>query len=249
MKRMIFTLLLTTLSIGVFANDPAVKLSNSGICHETGSTWYSRTKNFTPFDDLQSCIDAGGRASKAQGKTQSDTPAQTKERPRFIPAGQIPAYNRGDYKHWTDGDRDCQNTRHELLIMRSDKPVTFTNWKKCTVKTGQWYDPYTANTYTSASDLHIDHVVSLAYAHYRGAYAWSPAKKEAFANDPDNLLAVKDTVNVSKSAKGPAEWMPPNQAYRCDFLVHFMRVINKYDLKLKSNETRVINRMQSACSS
>jgi uncharacterized caspase-like protein len=41
--------------------DPPVKLSRSGICHPEDSFYYSITKNFTPYMELQKCIDDGGR--------------------------------------------------------------------------------------------------------------------------------------------------------------------------------------------
>ena len=43
-------------------------------------------------------------------------------------SGQIlacPKYNRKDYLHWIDEDRDCQNTRNEVLIQESLDPVSF----------------------------------------------------------------------------------------------------------------------------
>lgn len=38
-----------------------VKKSNTGICHAPGSTYYDRTKNYTPYNSLQACLNSGGR--------------------------------------------------------------------------------------------------------------------------------------------------------------------------------------------
>lgn len=41
-----------------------VKKSKSDICHAPGTTYYDQTKNFTPFNTLQECLDSGGRLPK-----------------------------------------------------------------------------------------------------------------------------------------------------------------------------------------
>jgi len=41
--------------------DPAVKKSSSGICHDKNSQYYSATKTFEAFDNIQLCLDSGGR--------------------------------------------------------------------------------------------------------------------------------------------------------------------------------------------
>ena len=46
------------------ASAPAVKKSNTGICHAAGSTYYVRTLNFTPFETMAECIKSGGRLPK-----------------------------------------------------------------------------------------------------------------------------------------------------------------------------------------
>ena len=45
------------------------------------------------------------------------------------------AYNRADYKHWIDADKDCQNTRQEVLIAESLERVTLDK-KGCKVVKG-----------------------------------------------------------------------------------------------------------------
>lgn len=46
------------------SNDAPVKKSKTGICHAPGSTYYSQTKNFTPFKTLDECLKSGGRLPK-----------------------------------------------------------------------------------------------------------------------------------------------------------------------------------------
>ena len=46
------------------ASAPAVKKSNTGICHAAGSSYYGRTLNFTPFATMAECIKSGGRLPK-----------------------------------------------------------------------------------------------------------------------------------------------------------------------------------------
>jgi len=41
-----------------------VKKSSTGICHAPGTTYYSRTKNFTPYSSLDECLESGGRLPK-----------------------------------------------------------------------------------------------------------------------------------------------------------------------------------------
>jgi len=50
--------------MGAFAQTQPVKMSNSGICHSPGSTYYEQTKKFTSFKSLQECLNAGGRMPK-----------------------------------------------------------------------------------------------------------------------------------------------------------------------------------------
>lgn len=65
MKFSIISLIATVLiSSGAFAQSQPVKMSNSGICHTPGSTYYDQTKKFTVFKSLQECLNAGGRIPK-----------------------------------------------------------------------------------------------------------------------------------------------------------------------------------------
>ncbi len=84
--------------------------------------------------------------------------------------------------------------------------------------------------------LDIDHVVPLKWAYEHGAHDWPVERKAKFANDPLNTIAVSLSANRSKGAKGPTEWMPPNNAYRCDYLRKFESVLKAYGLAFSPNK-------------
>jgi hypothetical protein len=153
------------------------------------------------------------------------------------------AYNRDLYQHWIDADDDCQDTRQEVLIEESVIPPLMSS-NGCSVVTGLWNDPYTGRSFTNPSDLDIDHMIPLKEAHDSGAWAWSSELKRAFANDLKNklvLIAVDDSTNQSKSDRDPAEWMPPNTSYHCQYVQDWVAVKRAYALSIDSQEQAKIN--------
>lgn len=113
----------------------------------------------------------------------------------------LPDYDRGDWKHWIDGDKDCQNTRHEVLIDESLVRVTFKSDKRCQVAAWKWVDPYTGETITDATRLDVDHMVPLRNAHNSGGWRWDNGKKSSYANEmayADHLIAVTASANRKK---------------------------------------------------
>ena len=68
-----------------------------------------------------------------------------------------------------------------------------------------------------------------------------------FANDLDNLILAKASLNRQKGAKGLTEWLPPNFLYRCEYIARFKSVMDKYELTYIPTEQRIVNRMGKAC--
>lgn len=70
-------------------------------------------------------------------------------------------YIRDDYDGdgWADADRDCVNTRHEVLQRDSRTAVTVAG---CSVVAGDWIDRSTCEELTQASEVTFDHFVPLA---------------------------------------------------------------------------------------
>jgi hypothetical protein len=65
MKSILIAAVLSAfLAAGVHAQPEPVKMSKSGICHAPNTTYYSQTKNYTPYKTLKECLNAGGRMPK-----------------------------------------------------------------------------------------------------------------------------------------------------------------------------------------
>ena len=158
----------------------------------------------------------------------------------------IPSYNRNEWRHWIDSDNDCQNLRQELLISQSRTEVTYTNSRKCTVSTGNWIGPYTGKIFNKSSDIDVDHVVPLAYAHMAGGYLWTKSQKEIFANDIENLILVDDGENQLKGAAGPSQYLP-RESFRCDYLNIWGYIIKKYELQPLEKDQETINNYSNEC--
>ena len=125
--------------------------------------------------------------------------------------------------------------------------MTFKTNKQCNVLVGEWYDPYSGDTFTISKDLDLDHIVPLKFAHGHGGDKWSREHKAMFANDLDNLILAKTSLNRQKGAKGLTEWLPPSYPYRCEYISRFNAVMVKYELSYIPSEQRITNRMIKAC--
>ena len=133
--------------------------------------------------------------------------------------------------------------RYELLQDLSTATVSFSQ-NTCRVTRGRWLDPYTNIILYESRLLDIDHLVPLKYSWDRGAHSWTTKKRRQFSNDPINLFAVEKSVNRQKSASGPAEWLPPNIKFRCQYIIRFQRVVKLYGLNQSAAELQLINQAQ-----
>jgi hypothetical protein len=167
-------------------------------------------------------------------------------------AADLPKYVRGDWKHWIDEDKDCQNTRHEVLIEESLKVVTFKSDKRCQVAMGEWLAPFTGDTVTDATKLDVDHMVPLKNAHDSGGWAWDKGKKAAYANEmghADHLIAVTASANRQKGASGPERWKPANQDYWCDYAIDWAQIKADWGLSATKAEWTALQEMIATCES
>jgi hypothetical protein len=159
-------------------------------------------------------------------------------------------------KAWSDdvnvefGHNGC-NTRDDIL--RRDLRNLVVRPRTCYAQTGTLVDPYTGETieFTRGPDtsnaVEIDHVVALADAWYKGARSWDPQRRLDFANDPRNLLAVSPKANFDKAFRDAASWLPPNEAFRCDFVARQIEVKTAYGLWLAAKEKKAMEAVLKRC--
>lgn len=123
----------------------------------------------------------------------------------------------------------------------------------CKILSGTLHDPYTGKTLafkrgadTSAA-VQIDHVVALSNAWQTGAGQLSKERRVVLANDPLELLAVDGPANQAKGDGDAATWLPPNKAFRCQYVARQIAVKAKYSLWVTQAEHDAIHKILSAC--
>lgn len=156
-------------------------------------------------------------------------------------------YDRSYFKAWIDADRDGCDTRAEVLQSETRAPTD----GGCPVRTGNWYSYYDAATWVLASDVDVDHMVPLSEAWDSGAWAWTAAQREAFANDLDwspSLVAVTDNVNQSKGDRDPAQWMPPAASATCQYVTEWVTVKYRWSLDVDQAElSKLSSELSTTC--
>jgi hypothetical protein len=206
-----------------------------------------------------------------------DSPSATTKRPagpkptptaghlRFVDIGQarqvlpgLPVKGRApltDYSReafgtaWSDTNDNGCDTRNDIL--RRD--LRDTQVEDCVVMSGVLDDPYSGRTIgftrgpVSSLDVQIDHVVALANAWQTGAAYWSPGKREQFANDRRNLLAVDGALNMQKSDGDAATWLPPRKSFRCAYVSMQVLAKQRYGLWVTAAEKAAMQRVLDRC--
>ncbi|MER6149357.1 HNH endonuclease family protein [Streptomyces hirsutus] len=157
-------------------------------------------------------------------------------------------YTRSAFRHWVDADRDSCNTRMEVLIAES--LVEPTVEAGCRVTAGEWFSYYDGVTVTVPGGLDIDHMVPLAEAWDSGASAWTPERREAYANDLDaerSLVAVTARTNRSKADQDPAEWLPPLASAHCTYTVDWVSTKLRWQLTVDDTERAALAELANGC--
>lgn len=87
----------------------------------------------------------------------------------------------------------------------------------------------------------------LAEAHASGGHHWSEQQRTQFANDTRFLLPVTAASNRSKGDSDPAEWMPSDNSYHCDYIALYVDAKATYRLSVDPAEHDAIERTLNHC--
>jgi len=154
---------------------------------------------------------------------------------------------------WADVDRNGCDTRNDVLRRDLVDVVLDARTGGCVVLTGLLADPYTGETVPftrgveTSAEVQVDHVVALSDAWQKGAQQWDAATREAFANDPLNLLAVDGPTNAAKGDGDAATWLPPQRSVRCSYVARQVAVKAAYGAWVTSAERDAVARVLGDC--
>lgn len=156
-------------------------------------------------------------------------------------------YKREQFKHWVGVGNGCDSRKAVIISEAIVKPTVD---KKCAITGGKWLSVYDNETVTEAGKLDVDHMVPLAEAWDSGASAWDAKKREMYANDqtdPRHLIAVTGASNRSKSDRDPADWLPTNKAYVCEYLTNWISIKIRWSLSVDKKEKDAITAGLKPC--
>jgi len=203
-------------------------------------------------------------SASATGSTSPAVPASAVSDPEtaLTAARQLPVkgrapktgYSRDEFgQAWADVDRNGCDTRNDVLRKYLTNIVVKPGTKDCVVASGTLSDPYSGKAIDfvrgqgTSTLVQIDHVVALADAWQKGAQQWTAQTREQFANDPLNLIPTSGSLNQQKGAGDAATWLPPNRAFRCEYVARQVAVKQRYHLWVTAAEKAAMVRVLSSC--
>lgn len=197
--------------------------------------------------------DGNGNSSAPLPPAEIQARRETLDALPVAPRGSGIDYDRGDWRHWIDIDRDCQNTRAEVLIAESRAPVAFAprdDNDQCRVIRGQWRGPWSGEIFTDAGEVDIDHHIPLAHAHESGGWQWNADRKRAYANDlsnPASLQTTQASLNREKGKQPPDQWRPARRAAWCRYAADWISVKEEWGLTVTASEVAALRDMLDTC--
>ena len=156
-------------------------------------------------------------------------------------------------QRWADVNRNGCDTRNDILQRDLTNILFKPGTHNCVVLSGTLIDPYSGTKIdfvrgnVTSMEVQIDHVVALSNAWQTGAFKLTLEKRTVFANDPENLLAVKGSLNSQKGDGDAATWLPPLKSFRCTYVSKQIAVKAKYGLWVTAPEKAAMKSILAKC--
>lgn len=238
-------------TIGVQAKDCAV-----------GAVQNDRECKFSPSADGVSGANGNG---KLTGTSQPDKPATKTEEAKTaylkalenlkVSNAEEAEYKPGEWNIWANTGGNC-TTRGDVLKALGKNVTTKDNDPaSCAIVTGIWASAYDGKTIIATPEnspnsirqnVSVDHIISPEYANAHGAKDWDTAKKEAFANDKTQLLAVSTESAKAKNNQSPAGYMP-QPSEQCHYSQLWVDTATKYDLSITQADKSALQKGLETC--
>lgn len=167
-----------------------------------------------------------------------------------VSAPSTAAYISGRFREGLDLDGDGCDTKQEILFQKSEVPATVEG--DCTVISGQWTSYYDNVIHVDPAATELEHLVPLKEAWISGAWSWSDAQRDAFANDTDDsrtLNIVTPGISAVKADKDPAGWVPqlPFENTRCVYASQWIVVKLRWNLAIDPAEKTALQKALAQC--
>ncbi|WP_150463031.1 DUF1524 domain-containing protein [Nesterenkonia ebinurensis] len=137
------------------------------------------------------------------------------------------------------------NTRHRVL--GRDLEEAQWNTAETAVISGTFYDPYTGDQMPYGRfTVTLDHILSVSHVWPEMEHR-EAEEREAFYNDPANLLAVSTLEAQERSADAPRNWMPEHEGFHCRYAMGWMHTAVKYDISLFDSDVSQLRETLYTC--
>ena len=155
--------------------------------------------------------------------------AKVPQRPRVL------GYERTEFGPGWAATEGC--TVREAMLLSAGATL-----HDCRVTAGIARDPFTGEELDLREGVEIDHLLPLSAAWDLGAHRWSAAQRQAFANDPLNLVVTSRAANQRKSDLLPTAWQPADRRARCWYARRLAVVAATYGLPLPTADVASMTR-------
>ena len=169
-------------------------------------------------------------------------------------------YRRAAFGEAWDDDNDAPgghngcDTRNDILN-RDLVDKTYVSIKRCpdAVATGVLHDPYTNTTIAFVrgaqvgASVQIDHIVPLAYAWDMGARDWPDACGSGSPTIRPTCWRLPGRPTRTRAICRQRPWMPPNNAFGCQYSMQFIAVLRGYGLPVDQASADVLREAASSC--